>query len=149
MWPLVRSAVCLLVVGLPGSTWAADFGALRDWVGSYPVRERAGRREQILESRPLKSALAALLGSADVARLEAYGQSKPVEGVGDLIVITRCRPRNCAPERALLVLDTRSDRLWAGFFERTASKVSVRWYGNADSYTVLPPEVLNGFREER
>lgn len=131
------------------SAFAAGFSDLEGWVGSYPVRERQGKTERIFSDPHLRSAMARLLSPGDLRTVVDYQQSLPIELVDGFIVISRCKPRNCAPQRAVVVLDTREDRLWVGLFERTSSKVAVRWFGNKDDDTVIPRRVVERFRENR
>ncbi len=140
-----RTHLCLLIglsISTPLSAMATDFDSLENWVGSYPIREKGGKKEQILKDTIILKYLKNLLERNDIKRVENYDQSLPIENIKGFIVISRCKPRLCAAERSLIVLDSKSDRIWAGFYERLSNKVIVRWYGNKDDYFYLPAEII-------
>ncbi|HEY5707495.1 MAG TPA: hypothetical protein VIS96_18200 [Terrimicrobiaceae bacterium] len=124
-------------------TWTAD--ALSAWIGKYPTTMANGMKSSILEQEFIKHYLNQAIPEKERRLLNSYDVETPVRQIGSFIVLTKCRPHNCPSELAMIVIDLRKPRLWAGFFSRETGRISTRWYGNADDYSVLPPAIQREF----
>jgi len=99
----------------------------------------------LLNQPVIGDALRALLPSADWKALAGYDVEDPIEQKGDFLVINKCMPHDCPAAFAMIVIDTSKPRIWVGFFQRETNRVSTKWYGNADDYSVLPDDVRQEF----
>jgi len=145
---------CLVALGLlllalstvhAGSTPGWDKGVLLSWVGKYPAEIKGGHKIGLLNQPVIGDALRALLPSADWKALAGYDVEDPIEQKGDFLVINKCMPHDCPAAFAMIVIDTSKPRIWVGFFQRETNRVSTKWYGNADDYSVLPDDVRQEF----
>lgn len=114
-------------------------------VGKYPSDTPVAKAGPLLQQPTLRKALKALLPASEAARLGRFDTEAPVRRVEDYLVVDKCRPHECPSEAVMIVVDLRSDRLWAGFFTRSAAGVATRWYGNRDDWNALPPAIIDGF----
>jgi hypothetical protein len=145
---VTRLAVLAAALCLATAAYAADADVdspLLAWVGKYPSETPVAKAGPLLQQPALRKALKALLPAPEAARLGRFDTEAPVRRVEDYLVIDKCRPHECPSEAAMIVVDLRSDRLWAGFFTRSAAGVATRWYGNRDDWNALPPSIVEGF----
>ena len=123
--------------------WSTD--ALLRWVGKYPTTTVNQQRSGILEEGSIQYFLRRVIPQKERQLLNSYHIETPVRRMGSFIVITKCKPHNCPSELAMVVIDLKKPRLWAGFFSREGGRISTRWYGNVDDYSVLPRAIKREF----
>jgi len=124
---------------------AGSWEMLLSWVGKYPSEQIGGSGSVLLGQPPIKDGLRKLLPKAEIQTLAKFAVEAPVRKVGDYLVVNKCLPHNCPSDMAVLVIDVKSEKLWAGFFSREEGRVSTRWYGASDDYSVLPDEIKKDF----
>lgn len=93
----------------------------------------------------MSKALTALLPASEAKRLGEFDTEAPVRRTDDYLIVDKCRPHSCPADAAMIVIDLRSDRIWAGFFTRGAASVATRWYGNRDDWNALPAAIVTDF----
>lgn len=139
-------ALLLVTVLACGSARAADaWSHLTDWDGKYPSDQVGATKAGLLEQPALRAALKKLLPRAEAGTLAKLDVEAPVKKSGDYLLVNKCRPNNCAADMALIVIDLKTQKLWAGFFSREDGRASTRWYGSADDYSVLPEDIRKEF----
>lgn len=139
----ITAALCLATAARAADSDIAS--PLLAWVGKYPSDTPVAKSGPLLEQPVLRKALKALLPAPEAARLRGFDSEAPVRRVDDYLVIDKCRPHECPSDAAMIVVDLRSDRLWAGFFTRSSTSVATRWYGNRDDWNALRPTIVDGF----
>jgi hypothetical protein len=132
----------LLVVSVRAD---APWGDLSGWIGKYPSDQAVNGG--ILEIPSIAVGLRKVLSDSDRKLLKALTSETPIQTKDQFVLVEKCRPHNCPADRVMIVLDTKEARLWVGFFQRRANSVATRWYGSADDYVVLPPSILQLFRD--
>jgi hypothetical protein len=144
-----RATAILILVFCAGDSNAGELEWKREvllsWVGKYPTSSVDNRKVSLFDERSVSHYLREILPEPERKRLDAYTVETPVERRGAFVVVYKCRPHNCPSEFGMIVLDLEKPRLWAGLFSRFAGRVSTRWYGNSDDYSVLPEEVRGEF----
>lgn len=134
------------LVALAASTaFADDASPLAAWVGKHPSDKPVAGSGPLLAQPRLRDGLRKLLPSAELALLPKLDIESQVRQVGDLLVVDKCKPHDCPAQQAMIVVDLKSDRLWAAFFTHTEGHVSTRWYGNVDDYNAVPQEIQTDF----
>lgn len=126
------------------ASWNAK--ALASWIGKYPTTTVNRKNVSILAAAPIKELLNSVVPASERKLLESYHVETPVTQMGNFMVINKCKPHDCPSEHAMVVVDMEKQRLWAGFFTRGENRTALRWYGNADDYSVLPSEIQKEFR---
>ena len=79
-----------------------------------------------------------------MASLGALEVETPITAQNGFLIIRQCRPHDCGEKNAMVVIDQGEDRMWVGFFSRSPTLVSTRWFGSTDHRT-LPDTVLREF----
>ena len=123
-----------------------NWQGLNAWQGKYPSDKLRGTT--LLEQANVKATLKAILPKAEQAILARLDVEAPVTAVAGYLIVDKCMPHNCPADFALLVIDVRQQKLWAGFFTREEKRVATRWYGNADDYSTLPEPIKVRFVEK-
>jgi len=134
----------LLLLGCTTAEAADGWAPMLSWVGKYPS-DRLGKSAGLLDQPPIKGGLKKLLPKGEIAALARFAVEAPVRRIDDYIVVNKCLPHNCPSDMAVVVIDAKNEKLWAGFFTRELGRVSTRWYGSADDYSVLPDEIKKEF----
>lgn len=142
--PLALSLLSWLGTCLADDAAPWNSQALSAWVGKYPTAGGA-RPRGILDEKPLGPLFEQTVPAAERRLLGTYTAEAPVKAMGDFLIVHKCRPHDCPAELAMIVIDLRTQRLWAGFFVRQRGRVSTRWYGSSDDYSVLPAEIRQEF----
>jgi len=134
------------LVALAGCAALADEPSpLAAWIGKHPS-DKAGDGSGTLLAQPrLRDGLRKLLPPAELALLPRLDVESQVRQVGDFLVVDKCKPHDCPAQQAMIVVDLKSERLWAAFFTHTEGRVSTRWYGNVDDYNAVPQEIQTDF----
>ncbi|HUB89263.1 MAG TPA: hypothetical protein VMA74_05970 [Dyella sp.] len=141
----------MLLLLMPVSLYAADSprawdkAELLSWVGKYPSVYKNGKKGGFLYQPSIQAVLHRILSPADRAALASYDVEDKVEQQGDFLVVHQCMPHNCPAAFAMVIIDLNKPRLWVGFFERQDNRVSTRWFGNVDDYSILPAAIKNRF----
>lgn len=140
--------VAALVLGA-GCGHAADApwgGApLAEWAGRYPTEADGKVLRLKLEQPRVKAALDVSLPREERRLLASYSNERKIERKEHYLVLHFCKPHDCGDNYAEVVIDLEAERVWAGFFNRARPRVSTRWYGNAEDYSVLPAELREAF----
>lgn len=140
-----RFLISLLLIGCTAAQAASDWTPLLAWVGKYPSDSIAQHGGGLLSQPPIRDGLKKLLPRTEISALARYDVETQIEKHGEYIVANKCLPHDCPSEMAMIVVDVTRQKMWAGFFSRTGSVVSTRWYGSADDYSTLPDEIKNEF----
>ena len=127
--------------GMP--SWNEE--ALSAWVGKYPTTTTNGKTVSILDQAEVRKILYKILPASERKALGFYDVEAPIRQVEGFLVVNKCLPHYCPAELAVIVIDLKNPRLWAGFFLRQEGRTSTRWYSNADDYSVLPEEIRRDF----
>lgn len=135
----------LLLIGCTAVQAAGDWTPLLAWVGKYPSDRIAQHSGNLLSQLVIRNELKKLLPEAEISALARYDVETPIKKHGEYLVVNKCMPHNCPAEMAMIVVDVKSQMMWAGFFSRAGSVVSTRWYGSANDYSTLPDEIKNEF----
>ena len=135
-----------LLIITPG--YAVDDGAgwdtLASWAGKYPsAKER--NKLPLLDQPPIKAGLRNILPKPELAALARFKVEAPVTKIEEFFIVDKCLPHNCPADMATVVIDIKNRRLWVGFFSREEKRVSTRWYGMSDDYSVLPESIRKDF----
>jgi hypothetical protein len=125
-----------------GMVWSTD---LSWWVEKYPTTTVNKKMISILKEKSIKNVIEKTIPPKEMKLLGAYDAETPIKVINNFMVISKCRPHNCPADFAMIVIDLKQKRIWAGFFSRESSRVSTRWYGNVDDYSVLPSEIKQEF----
>ena len=142
-------ATILLLLPMPVSradgtpNWSEE--SLSTWVGKHPTATINGKRTSILDQAAIKKILRQILPVSERQALSAYDVETPIQQVESFLVLNKCMPHNCPAELAMIVIDLKNPRLWAGFFLREEGRTSTRWYGNTDDYSTLPTAIKQAF----
>ena len=142
---LHRLLVTTLVAFTATAALADDASPLLAWVGKHPSDKPVAGQGALLAQPRLRDGLRKLLPAPERALLAKLDVEAQVRQVGDFLVIDKCLPHDCPAQQAMLVVDLKSDRLWAAFFTHTDGRVSTRWYGSVDDYNAVPPEIQTDF----
>jgi hypothetical protein len=140
---LVVATLCLGATALAGEPDVDS--PLLSWLGKFPSDAPIAKGGTLLQQPGLRKTLKALLPAPEAKRLGEFDTEAPVRRVDDYLVVDKCRPHACPADAAMIVIDLRSDRLWAGFFTRNEAGVATRWYGNRDDWNALPPAIVTDF----
>jgi hypothetical protein len=124
---------------------ADDWAVAMEWVGKYPSESVGKRQRGLLQQPAIDRSLKKLLPKIELSNIAKLTVETPVENIDGLLVLNICRPRNCPADLAMIVIDVPSKRMWVGSFTRELSRVSTRWYGNGDDYTILPEHIRKKF----
>lgn len=124
---------------------ADDTSPLAAWVGKHPSDKPVAGQGALLAQPRLRDGLRKLLPPAERALLLKLDIESQVRQVGDFLVIDKCLPHDCPAQQAMIVVDLKSDRLWAAFFTHAEGRVSTRWYGNTDDYNAVPQDIQTDF----
>lgn len=122
-----------------------DWSFAKAWIGKSPSDPISGYSGGLLGQAPIRSALQQALPKAEAKTLSQLDIESEITQVDQYIVVSQCKPRNCPAEMATIVIDVESRKLWVGMFGREASRVSTRWYGMSDAYSVLPSKNVQDF----
>jgi len=144
----LRTALVVVTWCLGATALAAESdidSPLLSWVGKFPSDTPVANGGTLLQQAGLRKTLKALLPAPEVKRLGEFDTEAPVRRVDDYLVVDKCRPHACPADTATIVIDLRSDRVWAGFFTRSAAGLATRWYGNRDDWNALPPAIVTDF----
>lgn len=125
---------------------STDWNVFNAWVGKAPSTQLLGQ-QTLLGQPSLHAALKQILPKAEQASLAKFKVEAPVTQVDGFLIVDQCLPHNCPADMATVVIDPVNQKLWAGFFTREENRVSTRWYGMADDYSVLPESIRKGFLE--
>lgn len=142
---LHRIIIAALLAGAAVSAAADDASALQAWVGKHPSDKPIAGQGGLLAQPRLRDGLMKLLPAPERALLKTLDVESQVRQSGDFLVIDKCLPHDCPARQAMIVVDLRSDRLWAAFFTHSEGRVSTRWYGNVDDYNALPQDIQADF----
>ncbi|MEW9899831.1 hypothetical protein ABWL39_14505 [Chitinivorax sp. PXF-14] len=135
-----------LLFGLSVSAYAAtDWSPLLDWVGKYPSEKVGARTSRLIDQPALATVLKRLLPPREWTAWSHFDVEVPVRQVEGFLVVDRCVPHNCPSDIATVAIDVQRQRVWAGFFSREAGRVSTRWDGTGEDYSVLPEEIRKAF----
>ena len=130
------------------SGYAADNGAnwdaLTSWIGKAPST-KGGNKLSLLDQPTIKAALKDILPKSEFASLAKFKVEAPVTKVEEFLIVDKCLPHNCPADMATVVIDIKNKRLWVGFFSREEKRVTTRWYGMSDDYSVLPESIKKDF----
>ena len=144
----LRSALVVVTFCLGATALAAEpdiDSPLLSWVGKFPSDTPVANSGALLQQAGLRKTLKALLPAPEAKRLSEFDTEAPVRRVEGYLVVDKCRPHACPADAATIVIDLRSDRVWAGFFTRSAAGLATRWYGNRDDWNTLPPAIVTDF----
>jgi hypothetical protein len=135
-----------LFISCTSSTHAGDdWTFATDWVGKYPSMPVGAAKSGLLSQPEIKAPLKKLLPKFEISNLSGLTSEAPVRDIEGLLVVNKCRPHNCPSDMAMVVIDVKKARLWVSFFSREESRVSTRWYGTEDDYSVLPESIKKDF----
>jgi hypothetical protein len=142
--------VSMLLFGASATCGAAgeaawDAHRFSSWTDKYPTTTVNNKRVSVLDDKAIKAVLEQTIPAREKKLLDTLHTESPIKMMGDFVLINKCKPRNCPSELAMIVIDIHKKRVWAGFFSREAGRVSTRWYGNEDNYSVLPMEIKQEF----
>jgi len=139
-------AAFLLIISGAHSTYANDSpDHYSYWVDKYPSEKSPNNQIDLLNQPALKKTLRNLLPQQELRSLSKYTVETPTRKVENYLIVNRCRPHNCSAETATIVIDLDSTKIWAGFFTREANRVTTRWYGSDEDYSVLPESIKKDF----
>ncbi len=146
-----RSGVCLLLafwlLAAAPTPAPAPWGPLNDWVGKYPTDDTARPSRKLLQIPAIRNELRSLLAPADLTRLAGLAVEQPLEMIDGLLIAAQCMPHDCGNQNALIVMDPKQRRMWVGFFSRSSSVVSTRWFGSTN-HLDLPAAILGKFNSQ-
>ncbi|WP_156924528.1 hypothetical protein [Derxia gummosa] len=118
---------------------------LSDWIGKYPSDRIAPSGRTMLSIPEIKAALGQLLPRHELKTLSEFDVETPVRRTGGYLIVEKCRPHECSADFAVLVFSEPDGRLWVALFNRSKERVSSRFYGNSDDWSVLPDDVKSVF----
>ena len=124
-----------------GSDW--DFA--KEWVGKYPSDRVGANKAGLLAQPAIGQSLKTILPKSELDTLSRLSTESLVTEVDGFVVVHKCRPHDCPSDLAMVILDVKTGKIWVGLFTRTESRVSTRWYGREDDYTVLPERIRKEF----
>lgn len=124
-----------------------DWGFATDWVGKYPSTSVGTAKSGLLSQTAVKAALNNILPKSEASNFSQLTSEVPVRELEGLIVVHKCRPHNCPSDMAMVVIDPNEAQLWVGLFSREKSRVSTRWYGTKEDYSILPESIKREFIE--
>ncbi|MCQ8895225.1 hypothetical protein NQT62_02080 [Limnobacter humi] len=143
-WPLIL--LCLWAGISEAASPTADWNTFTAWLGKAPSTRLVGQKS-LLRQPAIQAALKQILPKAEQAALARFKAEAPVAEVEGLLIVDQCLPHNCPADMATVVIDPANQTVWAGFFTRAENRVSTRWYGMTDDYSVLPEVIRKGFLE--
>lgn len=144
---IFRHLFLILLFVLTSPAQAVDsWAGAADWTGKYPSDKLRPNGPGLLDYPPIKTALRKVVPKTELLALKTFDVETPVRRMGDYLVLSKCLPHNCPADNAMVVIDLKSERIWAGFFTREEHRISTRWYGNVEEYTVLPDEIRAQFQ---
>ncbi len=144
----LRTTLVVVTLCLGATAFAAEpdiDSPLLPWIGKFPSDTPVANGGTLLHQAGLRKTLKALLPAPEAKRLGEFDTEAPVHRIDDYLVVDKCRPHACPADAATIVIDLRSDRVWAGFFTRSQAGVATRWYGNRDDWNALPPAIVTDF----
>jgi len=127
------------------TAFADDASPLLAWVGKHPSDKPVAGQGPLLAQPRLRDGLRKLLPPAEHALLAKLDVESQVRQSGDFLVIDKCLPHDCPAQQAMIVVDLKTERLWAAFFTHTDGHVWTRWYGNVDDYNAVPQDIQTDF----
>ena len=133
------------LVSLSASGGPDEWSIAKTWIGKYPSTQVLGRGVGLLAQPSIRASLRLALPKAEAGVLPLLTNESIVRDLDGYIVVNLCRPHNCPTEMATVVIDVDNKRLWVGFFAREDTRISTRWYGTVDNYSVLPTKILADF----
>lgn len=140
---LVLIAICISYASIVQAedNWAFT----SDWVGKYPSTPVGATKSGLLSYPVIEASLKKVLPRYEASNLSQLTSEVPVREIEELVVVNKCRPHNCPSDMAMVVIDIKKKRLWVGVFSREEFRVSTRWYGTEDDYSVLPESIKKDF----
>lgn len=133
------------LISLCANSAPQDGSIFSAWVGKYPSTQVKGQAGGLLAQPAIQATLKQALPEAEAKLLSLLTNESVFKEVDGHIVLNNCRPRNRPAEMATIAIDVNSKKLWVGFFTREEARVSTRWYGTGDDYSVLPKKILENF----
>ncbi len=118
-----------------------NWQALRSLVGSYPSLSPQPGKPPLMDTEPVRHALAALLTPAQRAKLKTYAVSPPVTAIGKDLIAQFCLPHDCGSKSAFMVIDPDAQNIWIAFYSSDGKIFQTNWTGTADPANV-PAAVL-------
>ena len=135
----------VLIFNCSGVEAGEDWGQMLLWVDKYPSNKIAPNGFSLLTQPQLQHSLRKILSKAEIAALARYDVETPVHKIGEYLIVNKCLPHNCPADMAMVVIDVKNEKLWVGFFSRQLGRVSTRWYGMEDDYSILPDDIKKEF----
>jgi len=134
--------VAMLWIGHPAAAQSAgSWQGLRSLAGSYPSVSPQGGKLALMETEPVRHAMAALLSPAQRAKLKSYAVSPPVAEIGKDLVAQFCLPHDCGGASAFMVIDPDGQNIWIAFYTSDGKIFHTDWTGTDDPAKV-PAAVL-------
>ncbi len=135
--------IALLVCSIDVTYATDDWTFVKSWIGKYPSASVGDTKGGLLAQPSIKAAMKKILPKSEI--LSALSTDAPVRELDEFVIVNKCRPHNCPSDMAAVVIDVKNAQLWVGFFSREEDRVSTRWYGTSDDYSVLPESIKKDF----